>query len=752
MFCIQRKKYILSLNVRSGTVDILREPGDSPDITLTHKDRFSAFGSLSVTAKGIPWKLKETGSPLGIQSYVFQEQRLFAPFLEGNETRAVFRNSITGHRVTYCFEETGFTICWQGKFPNADQIAVDLNPAFLDLRQNDPKENQFTLKSFYADGDRNLCYVYLNRVGHNGRGILIHSLKHGVGWRLRYAASPSIPGLQLIYRFSEQIDPASDPSDEVDFGVRVTFHESLDDALVLLAEQEGVPILTMPVKAAYPGETLHFAVYGQARVMLTGPDGVEQETAIQAGRGKVCLKSEGFYKLSACSDSGKYYELILHCMLHPLDLLKRSRENLTPYFRNFNAENQAWVQGMLQAHRLLGPDERMNAYLHDFLSLVGQQGRPDIFPGKIPHPEESIAHLEHRCPEREHYTKINGYFRGAPSPCPFEFDGLKFPAGHIWKWHRVQDGFAFVQTYLYAARAYRYDPYYEYAVELARAHVSTHQREDGAIVKFSPWEKCMIDYSTVISPLLSLAELYEEMKLRGDSRMDEFGDYCIRLADYLLKRGMEFPTEGIPVQLRWTEDGSISCTALSLLAAYTKVKADSRYLEFAEEILRFHESWHIQTNDVRSSDATFRFWETQWENEGEGHSINCGHAWNLWRGEAMFYLGVAKRDPKAFLESWNTFQTVLCNHHPDGSTSSCFTPDYLPERPRHLELYHKYPSSPGGGVLAFYVWSRLAGTWFKTGVIYNDPVWGLQTLNGSLSDNGQFIPFAPEFQTLYDLR
>ena len=752
MFSVVRKKYALGLNERAGTVDVLHEPGDSPDITLTHRDRFAAFGSLSVTPRGVPWELKDNGSPLGVKSYVFQERRLFAQFREGDAGHAVFENSVTGHRVEYRFEDDSFSVRWHGEFPEADQIAVDLNPAFLDLRQNEPKEDQFTFQSFYADEQRELGYAYFSRVGGGGHGMLIYAPSQCAGWRLRYGASPDIHGFQLIRRFSEQIDPAADLLPLLDFSVNVSFHDSLDDALAHLAEKEDLPLLSAPVKAAYPGEPLKFAVRGTAEISLISPDGSERMIPAENGLGQVVLESEGFYRLAARNASGKYYELVLHCVLPPLTLLKRSRAHMTPFFRSFNAENQAWVQGMLQAHRLLGPDERMNGYLHDFLSLIGQQGRPDNFPGKIPPPEESLIHLERRCPEREHYTKIDGLFRGAPSPCPFEFDGMQFPAGHIWKWHRIQDGFAFVQTYLYAAQAYHYEPYYEYALELARAHIHSHQREDGAIVKYSQWEKCMVDYSTVISPLLSLAELYDEMKIRNDARREEIAESCIRLTEYLLKRGMEFPTEGIPVHLRWTEDGAISCTALSLLACYTSIRADRRYLDFAEEVLRFHESWHIRTNDVRSSDATFRFWETQWENEGEGHSVNCGHAWNLWRGEAMFYLGAAKHDPKAFLESWNTFQTVLCNQHPDGSVSSCFTPDYLPERPRRLELYHRYPASVGGGVLASYVWPRLVRTWFRSGVVFEDPVSGVLTLNGRLADDGKFIPYAPEFRTLYDFR
>lgn len=751
MIEIQKKTYSLALNPRSGTVDRLAEAGDSKDVNLIHKSIFSGFGSLYITPKGKPWVLQDTKSPIGVDSYVFTEYQRYAVFEKSEDNSFFFRNPKTGHVQEYHFDEDSFFIRWQGSFSDADQIGVNLNMSFIDLRQNDPRENQFTLKSFYAGEDRELGYVYLARCGGYGRGILLYAPKHCAAWRLCYENSPYIPGMQFIYRFSEYIDPERNKEDEVDFTVCVSFHNSLDEAMAYLAEKEDLPYLDAPAKSVFLGGTLNFTVRSDANVTLKSPDGTLQNIPVQNGMGSVTLKQEGFYYLTARNHAGKQYELILHGKQAYLPLLERSRKHLLPIFRSFNAECFSWVQAMLVAHQYIGNDPRMTAYLHDALINVGMQGLPDCFPGPIPSPEETSQRMERPLPGRAHYMTDGKYLIGAPSPCEHEIDGIVYPKGHIYKWHRIQDGFAFVQTYLYAARAFQCNDFYEYAIEIARAHLQAHLAKNGRVEKYSPGEAMMIDYTTVISPLLAISELYEEMKIRQDPRADEFGEACIRIADFLLARGMEFPTEGIQAFLRWTEDGSISCTALSLLAAYLFVSPDPRYLDFAQQVLDFHESWHIRTNDARSTDTTFRFWETQWENEGEGHSVNCGHAWNLWRGEAMFYLGAAKNDAKSFQESWNTFQAVLCNHHPDGRATSCFTPDYIPRRPNKLKVYHCYPDLTSAAT-AFYVWPRLLRTWWKSTVVFNDPQFGETILNGKRLPDGNIFSYAPDPVRIYDLR
>ena len=162
---IRQKSYILTLNECSGTIDRLATPEEFPEVNFVHKDEVSAFGSLSLSPRGVPWKLADTGSPIGVRSYVFREERRFCRFEQQEGNRLRCRNPATGHTLDYELAPDFFSLRWRGELPDADQIAVDLNAAFLDLRQNERRENQFTLQSFYASGERDLGCVYLARCG-----------------------------------------------------------------------------------------------------------------------------------------------------------------------------------------------------------------------------------------------------------------------------------------------------------------------------------------------------------------------------------------------------------------------------------------------------------------------------------------------------------------------------------------------------------------------------------------------------------
>ena len=65
------------------------------------------------------------------------------------------------------------------------------------------------------------------------------------------------------------------------------------------------------------------------------------------------------------------------------------------------------------------------------------------------------------------------------------------------------------------------------------------------------------------------------------------------MAEYLYQRGMDFSTEGGSTDLaeREMEDGSISCTALSLLYYCKNLKKEDRYIQRAKEILDVHDNW-----------------------------------------------------------------------------------------------------------------------------------------------------------------
>jgi hypothetical protein len=244
-----------------------------------------------------------------------------------------------------------------------------------------------------------------------------------------------------------------------------------------------------------------------------------------------------------------------------------------------------------------------------------------------------------------------------------------------------------------------------------------------------------VDYTTVIAPLQSLAELTAEMERRSDPRAGKIRQTCVRIADYLLRRGLEFPTEGYSPYLRWTEDGSIACTALSLLFAYHFIERKPAYLDMARRVLEYHEAWRMDAPDARMLDSSYRYWETQWENDGEGRAINAGHAWTLWRAEALYYYALATGDPLRLLQSYNGFRTNFCKFMPDGTSYSCFTPDFIPDRLRERKPMHSYPRRRDGSI-SYYLWPRAAKTWLETAAVVDPADVGFSSASGPIILNG----------------
>ncbi len=744
MIEVQRRKYALQLNPRAGIVERLRFAADVPEVNLVHKDGVSAFGSVVHTRTDEPWRWEFTGSPIRQNNFEFSEYRTFNVFEHETGGEHCCANPMTGTRLRYRFDEDSFDIRLEADMPQADQIGLDLNPAFLDLRQNDRCTDQFTVKSWYTAPDRSLSYVYFQRVGH-AEGILMYTLDAAAGWRIRYGRGFVVEGFQMLARFSHRIDSYGTPGTPAALAVRVAMADSLEAGLARMREELELPQIIMPVLSTQTGGSLAYKVEGVCtKLALRCPDGAEITPAPE----RLALEQEGFYYLTATGPSGRTMEVVLQAAASYFETLERARRHLQPVF-GYCAEKFYWVQAMALARKSLGEYPPMEPYLHDALSCVGMQGCPDIFPGPIPDAASTRERLERKSSNIDPFPVKDGFLVGAPVPFAQEYHGRTLSPWHIWQLERIQDAFAFVQTYLYAARAYDFEPYYEHAVKIGLAHIHDHVDSSGR-VQCVHGGAIVIDYTTVISPALALAELYREMDRRRDPRTAEVKDACVRIADYLLRRGFEFPTEGCSVHERWTEDGSISCTALSLMAVDALVQPDARYRQRAREVLDFHDAWRLEAPDVRARDGSYRYWETQWENDGEGHAINAGHAWGLWRAEALFWLGVREKDGKALLQSYNGFRNNLAKYMPDGTAYTCFTPDYLPQRPVRMELCHCYPVREDLS-LAYYLWPRLWNTWLDTAAVIEDADGHPLALNGDLvpTDGGwSFRSWAPEWKKL----
>jgi hypothetical protein len=749
--------YELEINRQTGTLNRLSLAADPGGINLTHRSTLTAFGAMTYTPKESRATLEPSGPPMNVEAVHLDERRAYAPVVEEGPGRIVGRNAATGHSITYELGDEGFDVWLEGDLPFADQVGLDLDVAFMDIDQDASELYQYTVQCPYCSEDRSVCYVYLSRP--TAPGMLVVALTPAL-WRLRYGrggfgeegwippayATPlhAVLGLQMLHRVDAALDPTS-TAGPVRQGVRIRFPADIHEARQYMIREMGLPLLWAPTLGCEEGGTLRFAAGGPVgQAELVGPDGESSPVELtrvddQTQVGEVTLPAEGFYSVVAKGGEGYTSDLTLRCGAPWLQALRRSVEEKAPV-ASFNSEGLFWAESMALARGWFGPHEHWDRCLYDMLVRIHMQGLAGEDLPSLPAPEPTDL--------LEKAKMAEGWYLRAPIPEAHTCAGKTFSPFHSFRNDRVQDTATLIELFLFGADAYGEEAFYQQAVRLCEAMVRDNIDETGRIYLVSFHDpNTTRDYTTVLPPAQHLVQVWMEMVKRGDERAGALREVLVKVGDYLVRRGMEFPTEGPQAHLRWTEDGSISCTALSLLYLYSHVEAKPAYLEFARQILDFHESWGMDAPDVRMHGSSFRYWETQWENDQEGRAINAGHPWTLWRAEALYWDAYVSGNARRLLQSWNGYWSNRCKFMPDGTTYSCFTPDYIPDRPRRFELVHSYPRTPDVSI-ACYLWPRVAETWLRTCAVIDTAAAGCKAVSGPVALNARLDPAGASDATL----
>ena len=184
-----------------------------------------------------------------------------------------------------------------------------------------------------------------------------------------------------------------------------------------------------------------------------------------------------------------------------------------------------------------------------------------------------------------------------------------------------------------------------------------------------------------------------------------------KLAEHVYQRGLNFPTETLigDEHEAEMEDGSISCSALTLLYYSTHIERNEAYIKKAKEILSLHEAWVVQTPLCNTYRSSLRWWETIWEGDADGPAVCYGHAWTIWRAEADYWMYVSTNEKEFLLRAINSFNTNFAKIHEDGSSYSMYCLDYFTGGGRlgepKFRLSKNFPTQKDSG-LTRYVWIR----------------------------------------------
>lgn len=584
-------------------------------------------------------------------------------------------------QIHFELEQTG-SIC--------SEVGINVPLHFLGKKGGDYR-TQLIPTTPYASSETDIQYWYLDSP--KGQKLLLVA-SGARAWKLdysEYVCGHFIQNLKWLYQLDKMYGEENDAPKLV---LDIFFPDSFLGALSILSTHLKRPVSYADVYCVGAGEQVVIHVLGEADMLeLYQEERKVAEVPLYGRQAVVRLPEPGIYRAVPKCGALRGLECVVGA-IEPYETLfhKNIKSLKKPYHCDRGlCEGGVWAQAACLHQRLLGLDEDVEKRLEEQIADI--LGEDSV---RIP-----------RCT--------------IPA---VETEG--WPAYHVYHSLRTQEAFAGVAFFVEAYRTYGKRQYLEYAVRIMETLEENYILENGQIIRRAALHgKEYVDYTTVTAPVLAVVDLARLLKELGDSRAKHYEGLAEKIADYLVNRGFQFPTEGGCVELTEPEmeDGSISCTALSVLYVCYWVCRKEAYIRFAGEVLELHESWCMKTPDVRMHRSTLRWWETLWEGDKDGPAICAGHAWTLWRAEADFYYGLLTEDPEAFLKSYHAFGTSLVKIGPDGSSYACYQPDKIPgggfhDRAQEVEQKLKggYPKNKDQS-LSKYLWVRMEHTWWNTCVV-----------------------------------
>ena len=542
----------------------------------------------------------------------------------------------------------GCKLSLRAKGQGLSQFGINLPINFMSKKNGGGWENQFLFNTPYVSPDKSIMYFYLTNP--SGKNFVIASTSTADGWKMDYSSygwGHFFVNLKLLATFDKAYGTQSTQS-ELSFVILPV--ASYEDCLDTLAKLYGAPMLDYDVSGGALGEEINLVTYGEYDCLLEEHCG---KTRTLPPSNSYKITHEGEVTLTPVCGGTRGAPITVYGYENLEGLYKKSMlsVDLDVIAKNTDGnlcEHQCWASATLR-------------FLMKHKSLLSQ--------------EETLA-LESKVLSLLKVITEKDEERAIPHRTILKAPHDRYPAYNVYKSCRVQE-LAFGITIL--LDAYRYfgdSEYLEYAKGATECLISYYQKENGAI--FVDWgDGTAEDYTTVCAPMIPLCDMAKE--LEGTPLGDTLRQRCDKMADFLYNRGLSFPTEGGVSDKTDTEmeEGSISCTALSLLYYCYNIKKVDCYVEKAKEILDLHENWIIKAPICQMHRSTLRWWETQWEGDADGPAICAGHAWSIWRGEADLLYYLLTKDEEYKINAQNTFMTNLAKIRRDGTSYSTYNPDMI---------------------------------------------------------------------------
>ena len=584
--------------------------------------------------------------------------------------------------ATPLFDGVLLTVNTQGD--NLSELGLNLPFNFMGKKNGGGWQSQYLFNSPYVSPDKKIMYFYLTNP--RGNNLLVSVLSPVDGWKMDY--SPYAWGhfflnLKVLANFDRAYGTGSCRQ-----GLQVAILpvSSFSSCLDLLSQLYGVPFLDYSVSGGEMGKKITLYPHGEIDSLVLEQNG--EKTALPF-TSELTVSFEGEVTLIPATNGKMGAPVTLYGYQSIYSLYKKSMESVSleaieKYTDGNLCEHQCWASATLRFLSLyslcLSQEEK-----------VKLEGKVKTLLDIMTEKDESKA-----TPRRTILNKAHD----------------RFPAYNVYKSCRVQELAFGITILLDAYKYFKDEEYLTYAKGATECLTSFYQKDDGRIeVVWDGGEH--EDYTTVCCPMIPLCDMANY--LGGTELGDKLRECCDKMAHHLFTRGLNFPTEGGKSDLTDTEmeDGSISCTALALLYYCYHIERNEEYIKKAKEILDLHESWVIKAPICQMHGSSLRWWETQWEGDGDGPAICAGHAWSIWRGEADLLYYLLTKDGAHRVKAENTFMTNLSKIQPDGTTYSTYNPDMIngggfSDRAESVtfKIAPLFSATPDCGI-SRYVWLRI---------------------------------------------
>lgn len=703
MLIMENACFKVRINEESGLIDELLDKRDIENHNLVNNDL--GFGAISYTLKtdDVAKEKKVWFTP-----HYFRLGKYNTCFAQPNEVTC--KSEQPKAKIRYQLAHDALEIDLENEDISVSQFGISL-PFSFSGKKGENWEGLFLPSTPYVSEDESYIYHYLTRP--DKKDLLIICQNEIDGWRINYSDyswAHFIVGLELLSSFDKAYKEDNRKNKSVK--IKIIPVDNYEQAHTIISATYNVPVLTYNISSGKIGQPLSIKINGNCdEIAVKSPSGKIEKIKTNKETVDVILNEYGISTVVPYIKGLKGLDCKVFGYDSIMDLYKRSCDAIdltTQYLGNDQnlCESQMWASSLLRYMMLTSHNE---LYKQKVINLI------DVI--MATNPEKYVE----RCTIiRETQGKIGAY--------------------NTYKSSRLQEAFSGVTILLDYYCLYREELYLEFAVTALSSLLSHYLQLSGEIRRHTDDVCTQIDadYTTVTALIIPVADIANILRENGDLRWEYFSKAAIKIADYVVKRGLYFPTEGaysdkFGIEV---EEGSMACSALTAVYANNFTRRNEKYTGFTKNVLEIHTAWTMATPDPRIFKSTLRWWETIWEADSNGPALCCGHAWTIWRAEAQFYYSLSILDSEGLIESYNSFMTNLSKIQDDGSSYSIYQYDYFAGggisdtiQEGQLKLTKGYPVKTDSR-LSRYVWVRLYNTWANfIAVIQNMVLFGYITKN-----------------------